>query len=410
MATSVNVQLWIRFGDEYQHALSIPVHICHQFSLHPLTWLRFLGYAIHGKEGYISRERDGEQVADYRPDGAAISAGNYYYVSQDNGFCLLDPKGMDDRTSCTSNVTSRRANFARDVVNRDRCCVMTGTVQFEACHIIPHAKGDQVRSGPLYHSRRSFQTKYMKNFVAYREEDIEPRLESINDTRNGILLKRELHAPFGTSQVAFLQTPNFAMNVDDVPLVMQPQWVLDHLQFAEHPSVANSRLTFHNFTCNDYMVRHIVPHNSVAMQSNNDWPPRCLFDFAYGCAVLKTWGVREFVQFAEEKSKEFYYHDGDYDDGGDDDNDDDDSDNGRSVKGAGNGVRVHRNKTVRAKKADRRSWTETLEKAGDRKAVDIFDVVAGLWKHNAKKDMHQARMMEEEQTRESVQKWLQFVA
>ncbi|KAF8311331.1 hypothetical protein F5887DRAFT_1050292 [Amanita rubescens] len=114
MATSVNVQLWIRFGDEYQHALSIPVHICHQFSLHPLTWLRFLGYAIHGKEGYISRERDGEQVADYRPDGAAISAGNYYYVSQDNGFCLLDPKGMDDRTSCTSNVTSRRANFNRD--------------------------------------------------------------------------------------------------------------------------------------------------------------------------------------------------------------------------------------------------------------------------------------------------------
>jgi hypothetical protein len=82
MATDVNVQLWIRFGDEYQHALSIPVDICQKFALHPLTWLRFLGYAIYGKEGYISRERDGEQVGDYRPGGAAISVGNYYYISQ----------------------------------------------------------------------------------------------------------------------------------------------------------------------------------------------------------------------------------------------------------------------------------------------------------------------------------------
>ncbi|KAF8338530.1 hypothetical protein F5887DRAFT_1273085 [Amanita rubescens] len=343
MATSVNVQLWIRFGDEYQHALSIPVHICHQFSLHPLTWLRFLGYAIYGKEGYISRERDGEQVADYRPDGAAISAGNYYYISQDNGFRLLDPKGMDNRTSSsdTSNVTSRRVNFNRDVVNRDRWCVMTGTTLFEPCHIIPHAKGDQ----------------YIKNLIAYREEFVDPPLESINDTRNGILLNRQLHAVFGTSQVAFLQTPNFAMNVDDVPLVMQPQWVLDHLQFGVHPSVSNSRLTLHNFTCSDYMVQYISPHNSVAMQSNNDWPPRFLFDVAYGCAALNTWG---------EKTKEFYYHDGD---------DDDDSDNGHSVR-------------VRAKNADRHS------RQGDSEAVDILDVVAGLWAYNARKDMRRARMNE----------------
>ena len=86
MATSVNVELWIRFGDEYQHALSIPVHECQRFSLHPLTWLRFLGYAIYGKEGYISLKRDGEQVANYRPEGVAISAGNYYYISQGESF------------------------------------------------------------------------------------------------------------------------------------------------------------------------------------------------------------------------------------------------------------------------------------------------------------------------------------
>ena len=60
---------------------------------------------------------------------------------------LLDPKGMNDRTSNTSNVSSGRANFKQDLVTRDRRCVMTGTINFQACHIIPHAKGDQVRFG-----------------------------------------------------------------------------------------------------------------------------------------------------------------------------------------------------------------------------------------------------------------------
>lgn len=264
MATSVNVELWIRFGDEYQHALSIPVHECQRFSLHPLTWLRFLGYTIYGKEGYISLERDGEQVADYRPDGVAISGGNYYYISQDSDFRLLDPKAMDDRTSYTLEVNKRRPYFKRDVVNRDRCCVVTGTLQFDAFHIIPHAKGDQ----------------YIKNLVAYREVVVDPRFESINDTRNGILLNRMLHHAFRTSQIAFLQTPNFAMNVDDVPLVMQHHVIVELLQFAVHPSVANSRLTFHNFSCSDPVVEDMLPHNSVAVQSDNDRPPPFLFDVA----------------------------------------------------------------------------------------------------------------------------------
>ena len=54
----------------------------------------------------------------------------------DNDFRLLDPKGMDDRTSYSSNVTSRRANFKQDVVNRDRCCVMTSTTLYDACHLM----------------------------------------------------------------------------------------------------------------------------------------------------------------------------------------------------------------------------------------------------------------------------------
>lgn len=181
------------------------------------------------------------------------------------------------------------------------------------------------------------------------------------------------------------------LNLDDVPLNMQREWILDILQFSVDPSVANSRLTFHNFNCSDFVVQRLIPHNPVAVQSNNDWPPRLLFDVAYGCAALKTWGVRGFMKFAEETTKEFYYHDVD--------NDNDDSDNGHSV--AGKQERVHQKKTVPG---------ETPEKAGDSEAVDILDVVVGLWAHNARKDMRRARMMGEEQTRESIKKWLEFVA
>ena len=68
----------------------------------------------------------------------------------DDDFCMLDPKGMDDRSSTTSNASSHRANFQRDVIDRDSCCVTSGSTGFEACHIIPRAKGDQVRPGRLF--------------------------------------------------------------------------------------------------------------------------------------------------------------------------------------------------------------------------------------------------------------------
>ncbi|EDR10389.1 uncharacterized protein LACBIDRAFT_317243 [Laccaria bicolor S238N-H82] len=400
----MQVELWIRFDFGYRHALSIPVHECRRFSLHPLTWLRFLGYALYGKEGYISYERDGEEVADYRPEGVSISPRMYYYISQDKDYRLLDPNLMNGRTSYTSDVTNRRANFRDDVVNRDRRCVVTGAApaQCQACHIVPHATVNhwQVRSGPWYRSRRLFQTQYMKNLVDYRQAVVDPLLDDVNDTRNGILLNRMLHTAFGTSQVAFLQLPNFAMNVNDVPLAMQSDTIVGLLQFAVHPSLANSRLTFHNFSCSDPLVDHIIPHNSAAAQANNDWPPPFLFGVAYGSAALEAWGVKNFVQFSQEKTKDFYYRETD-----DDDDDDDDS---HSVRGAGKRGMVSRNKTVRTRKADRRSQTEMSEKVGDSEAFDMFDVVAGLWAYNARKDMHRARIMKE-QTRESIQNWLQLV-
>jgi hypothetical protein len=61
--------------------------------------------------------------------------------------CLLDPRLMDERTSDASTISTSWGKFGQDVTARDGTCVMTGTGEgFQACHIIPHAKGNQVCS------------------------------------------------------------------------------------------------------------------------------------------------------------------------------------------------------------------------------------------------------------------------
>ena len=84
---------------------------------------------------------------------------------------------------------------------------MTGVVHDTvACHIIPHAKGQEVRFECLWnHFKSSFQAQYIINLVRHRHEDLDPPLDDIDDTRNGIVLNIALHNPFGRSECAFLQ-------------------------------------------------------------------------------------------------------------------------------------------------------------------------------------------------------------
>ena len=130
---------------------------------------------------------------------------------------------MDDRTSVisiledhldASSISTLQANFREEVIARDKTCMMTGASApkgIDACHIIPHAKGNQVRSinVPWDHFKFLFWAKYMINLVNYRNERyFEPLnrpLNDINDTRNGILLSILLHPFFGAFHFAFLR-------------------------------------------------------------------------------------------------------------------------------------------------------------------------------------------------------------
>lgn len=114
---------------------------------------------------------------------------------------------MDGRSTHASAVSVNQGNFRARVIARDRSCVMTGdTKHLTVCHVIPHAKTDQVCSEHhLYHSELLSWFKYMVNLIKHRHEQISPPLCSINDTRNGILLSEALYGPFGASEIAFLK-------------------------------------------------------------------------------------------------------------------------------------------------------------------------------------------------------------
>lgn len=60
---------------------------------------------------------------------------------------LVDHQAINDRSSYTSDVTERKADFIEGIADRDETCRNTReqAMHCTACHIIPHSKGDNVR-------------------------------------------------------------------------------------------------------------------------------------------------------------------------------------------------------------------------------------------------------------------------
>ena len=191
------------------------------------------------------------------------------------------------------------------------------------------------------------------------------------------------------------------MTVNDVGLVMQPN--ADHLGFIMHPSVADSRLTFQHFANRDPVTALVAPHNSDARRSDSDdWPPPLIFDVAYGCAALNTWGVPTFMDFARTRTRHIYYNDGD--NNGDENGDG--GGGGSSDVGQG-GRRSQRiiDRNARAAKRAKVS-SQQASSTADSEAPDIADMVLSLWMHNARKVQRKVDATKAGRTREKVETWL----
>ena len=79
----MTANLWMKFDNTYQRALSIPIEECRRFAVHPLTWLRYVAFTIYGREGVISSQPNGNEVQYYEPD---IQPGDYYYIAQGKSY------------------------------------------------------------------------------------------------------------------------------------------------------------------------------------------------------------------------------------------------------------------------------------------------------------------------------------
>jgi hypothetical protein len=99
---AATVELWMPLDDAYQHALSIPVQMCQRFSLHPLSWLRYVAFTIYGAEGHISRSPTGRVVL---YSAVNIQAGDYYYIPDTGGKSYFGVQGSL-HAQCSFNVRS----------------------------------------------------------------------------------------------------------------------------------------------------------------------------------------------------------------------------------------------------------------------------------------------------------------
>ena len=217
------------------------------------------------------------------------------------------------------------------------------------------------------------------------------------------------------------------MTVNDVDLVTQPN--ADILGFTILPADAESRLTFQHFNNRDLVTRIVAPHNSDARKSDSDdWPPPLIFDVAYGCAVLKTWGLHAFKDFARQRTRRIYYDNGnnhsdgngagaggagDGSGGGGGAGDGSGSGGGAGPSGDDQDENCLGQKTDHALRAARQAARQAGDSVGqlassteDSEAPDIADMVLGLWMHNVRRLQPQVHAMEAGQTKEKVGKWL----
>ena len=106
---------------------------------------------------------------------------------------------LDERQSYTTNDGVSRARFREEIVARDDgFCIVTAKVS-QVCHIIPHVKGDDVRSKNL--SLTVILVKYLDFPGNNRLRHLERPLLSIGDPRNLFAYRsscnhRKLHHSF----------------------------------------------------------------------------------------------------------------------------------------------------------------------------------------------------------------------
>ncbi|KLO18241.1 hypothetical protein SCHPADRAFT_993671 [Schizopora paradoxa] len=274
--------------------LSIPVTEILHFTRSPLKWLRYLGYVIYGAEGQLSETAGGVAV-DYQRAQVDDLRASYYYVpdTQSAPCCLIDAVVNRTHSTNSSTISEPRHNFRNTIMSRDGCCIMTGVNPLqgviEACHIIPHMRGSE----------------YIERLTRIRTSERKV-ISNINDPQNGVFLANIIHSEMDLKRVAFLKTPNFALETADVQLVPPIRFSGEVPHLPQNP--ASPVLCLQHFAWIP-LLNTCSPRNAYAIPlENRDIPPMstALLDYNYGVAAVSMWAPDEFKRLCAGLAKLHY--------------------------------------------------------------------------------------------------------
>ncbi|KAH8994546.1 hypothetical protein EDB92DRAFT_2113349 [Lactarius akahatsu] len=224
-----------------------------QFSHRPYKWIRYAIGVVVGAFGDLSTTPDLSGVVDYNAGLPADSIDLYYHTDEDERRRMfpIDPDIV--RTQLTTRVSAKFCH---------------------ATHLLAHSKANDHISTLTHHRGRD------------NEADL---IEDIDSVRNGIFLCHHGHVILG-SDLAFLVTPNFAINTADVDDTAPP---------------GQKRYTAHIIQNGETFPSDCVPGSSFRITENAQFPPDILFDAVYAGFVLLHFGTEAMKDFAR-KWKDTY--------------------------------------------------------------------------------------------------------
>ncbi|KAI0245053.1 hypothetical protein BJV78DRAFT_1270029 [Lactifluus subvellereus] len=255
----------------WAHCLTFPIDKLNdlQFSSRPYKWIHYAMGIIVGAHGELSTNCALPNPIDYDSPLSSVSIDLYYHTTNEEKLCIfpLDPSLANTRIETSSQTSMHRDNFRADVEEQDgRRCVVTSVPHnvCDAAHLLPHSKGDM----------------YIETFSTYRRRDTSGTndiVRDIDNVCNGLFVNVIIHCILG-QHVAFLKTPNFAMDTTDVDL---------------NADGAEERYTTHVFDHSQWPFA-IPPGSPIQVPSNmsrSTWPPATLFNAVYASAVIYHFGV-----------------------------------------------------------------------------------------------------------------------
>ncbi|KAJ7442600.1 hypothetical protein FB451DRAFT_1438220 [Mycena latifolia] len=207
-----HLALFLRTNEQWLPIIRIPLAKVLTYAVHPLRWLRYLGWCLYGVRGQLCIAPAQRGLDENELDGTTDLRARYYYVSDRPAYLL------DDNILEFSHVEGRPGNkhnlFQDKLISRDGNCVVRQQVptfslevsQCVAAHLIPHAKEPDIL-----------------RLQRVRKVPPAARLSEIDDPRNGVLVWAPFHSGLDEGQVAFLLAPNIYMGLQDITYIPAPQ-------------------------------------------------------------------------------------------------------------------------------------------------------------------------------------------